>query len=56
MGAKLTFKYDRQGDILEIYKAPLYPDQESEELGNAVIASLNPNTALRVTAEDFISA
>lgn len=42
MAAKLTFKYDRQGDILYISKGPPYPGQESEELGDDVIARLNP--------------
>ena len=44
MEAKLTFKYDRQGDILYINKMPPYPEQESEELGDEVIARLNPKT------------
>jgi hypothetical protein len=34
MEAKLTFKYDRQGDILYISKTPPYPEQQSEELGD----------------------
>jgi len=44
MDAKLTFKYDRQGDILYINKTPPYPEQESEELGDEVIARFNPIT------------
>lgn len=44
MEAKLTFKYDRAGDILYINKTPPYPEQESEELGDEVIARLNPKT------------
>jgi uncharacterized protein YuzE len=44
MEAKLTFQYDRQGDILYINKKPPYPEQESEELGDEVIARLNPKT------------
>jgi uncharacterized protein YuzE len=44
MGAKLTFKYDRQGDILYINKTLPYAEQESEELGDEVIARLNPKT------------
>jgi uncharacterized protein YuzE len=44
MAEKLTFKYDRQGDILYINKMPPYPEQESEELGDEVIARLNPKT------------
>ena len=44
MEAKLTFKYDREADILHIDKCPPYPEQESEELGDDVIARLNPGT------------
>jgi len=44
MEAKLTFKYDRRGDILYINKCLPYPEQESEELGDDVIARLNPTT------------
>ena len=44
MEAKLTFKYDREADILHIAKCPPYADQESEELGDDVVARLNPST------------
>jgi uncharacterized protein YuzE len=44
MGAKLTFQYDREGDILYINKRPPYPEQESEELGDEVVVRLNPKT------------
>ncbi len=44
MAEKLTFKYDRQADILYISKIESYKEQESEELGNEIIARLNPNT------------
>lgn len=44
MEATLTFKYDREGDILYINKRPPYPEQESEELGDEVIARLNATT------------
>jgi uncharacterized protein YuzE len=44
MGAKLTFKYDRQGDILYINKIAPYPEPESEQMGDEVIARLNPKT------------
>ena len=44
MDEKLTFKYDREGDILYISKRPPYPEQESQELGDEVIARLNPKT------------
>ena len=43
MEAKLTFQYDREGDIY-INKRPPYREQESEELGDEVIARLNPKT------------
>ena len=44
MEPKLTFKYDREADILYIDKGPPYAAQESEELGDEVIARLNPKT------------
>ncbi len=44
MAAKLSFKYDRDADILYISKCPAYAEQESEELGDDVIARLNPKT------------
>lgn len=44
MAAKLTLQYDREGDILYINKCPPYAAQESEELGDEVIARLNPQT------------
>lgn len=44
MDKKLTFKYDRGADILYIDKCPPYAQQESEELGDDVIARLNPQT------------
>lgn len=44
MGAKLIFKYDREADILHIDKRPPYREQESQELGDEVVARLNPKT------------
>lgn len=44
MGAKLALQYDREGDILYITSRPSYPEQETEELGEDVIARLNPET------------
>ncbi len=44
MAEKLTFRYDREGDILYIDKCPPYPGQESEELGDDVIARMNPRS------------
>jgi len=44
MEKRLIFKYDRAADILYIDKTPPYPEQETEELGDDVIARLNPST------------
>lgn len=44
MEAKLSFEYDREADILYISKCLPYPEQESEELPDEVIARLNPKT------------
>jgi uncharacterized protein YuzE len=44
MAKKLTFHYDRAGDILYIEKVPPYKEQESEELPDEVVARLNPET------------
>lgn len=44
MEPKLTFQYDREADILYIQKRPPYPEQESEEIGDEIIARLNPET------------
>jgi len=44
MEPKLTFEYDREGDILYINKCPPYREQESEELGDEVVVRLNPTT------------
>ena len=44
MEEKLTFKYDREADILHIDKCPPYAEQESEEMGDDVVARLNPET------------
>ena len=44
MAAKLSFRYDRQGDVLYIDKRAPHPEQESEELGDEVVARLNPET------------
>lgn len=44
MATKLTFKYDRETDILYIDTKPPYAEQETEELGDDVIARLNPVT------------
>jgi uncharacterized protein YuzE len=41
---RLAFQYDREADILHIHSRPTYAEQESEELGDDVIARLNPTT------------
>jgi hypothetical protein len=44
MEPRLSFRYDREADILHIDKCAPYAAQESEELGDEVIARINPNT------------
>jgi uncharacterized protein YuzE len=44
MAEKLTFQYDRDADILYIGNREPYAEQESEELGDEVVARLNPST------------
>jgi len=44
MAETLTFQYDRDADILYITKRPPYAEQESEELGDEVVARLIPRT------------
>ena len=44
MKDKLTFQYDREGDILYIKTVEPYPEQDSEELGDEIIARFNPRT------------
>lgn len=44
MAANLTFHYERDADILFVSTRPAYAEQESEDLGDEVIARLNPAT------------
>lgn len=44
MDERLTFRYDREGDILYVDRVPPYAEQESEELEDGVVARLNPRT------------
>jgi len=44
MGKNLTFRYDKTGDILYVDTRPSCVEQESEELGDEIIARLNPNS------------
>ncbi len=46
MEEKLSLRYDREADILYLDRGPPYAEQESEELGDDVIARLNPVTGL----------
>ena len=42
MAKKLTVRYDKIGDILYIDTCTPYAQQDSEELGDEIIARLNP--------------
>ena len=44
MGTNLTFEYDREADILYVNTCSPYPEQESEELEDEIIARFNPET------------
>ncbi len=44
MGQGLTFRYDREADILYMDTKAPYAEQESEELGGDVVARINPET------------
>jgi hypothetical protein len=44
MAQRLSFSYDREGDVLYIDTLKPYDGQQSEELGDDVIARLNPET------------
>lgn len=44
MAQNLIFQYDRETDILYINTVTPYAEQESEELGDEIIARLNPQT------------
>lgn len=44
MAEKLAFQYDREADILYISTRSPYPEQDTEELGDDVVARLNPLT------------
>jgi hypothetical protein len=46
METKLRFMYDREADILHIDKCQPYGEQESEEIGEEVVARLNPDTGV----------
>jgi uncharacterized protein YuzE len=44
LAARLALHYDREADILCLASRPPYPEQETEELGDDVVARLNPET------------
>ncbi len=44
MDATLTLECDREGDVLYIDKLPPYATQDSDEIGDNVIARFNPTT------------
>jgi hypothetical protein len=44
MGDKLTFEYDRVGDILHIDKRQPYAEQDSDEIADEILARFNPKT------------
>lgn len=44
MDAKLSFAYDRDGDIFYINKCSPYAEQELEEIEYGIVARLNPST------------
>ena len=41
---KLKFHYDQVGDILYVDKCLPYPEQESDEIGDEIVARLNPES------------
>ena len=42
MEKNLTFRYDPTGDILYVDVCSPYADQDSEEIGDEIVARLNP--------------
>ena len=44
MATKLIFEYDRIGDILSIGKCPRYRGQDTDEIGDGVVARPHPQT------------
>ncbi len=44
MAERLAFQYDREADIFYISTRSPYPEQQTEELGDDVVARLNPVT------------
>jgi uncharacterized protein YuzE len=42
--SNLTFEYDREGDILYMQTCEPYADQDSDEIGDGVVARFNKKT------------
>jgi hypothetical protein len=51
MAAKLTFRYDRIGDILYIDKCLPYKEQEEDQIGDQLAVRTNPKTGDIETVE-----
>lgn len=51
MDGRLTLSYDVEGDMLYIDVVPPYEGQESDELGDGVVARTNPDTGVVETLE-----
>ena len=44
MGQHLAFRYDKVGDIMYVEKCPPYAEQDSDEIGDEIVARFNPKT------------
>ena len=44
MEKKLTFRYDKIGDIMYVDRCPPYAEQDSDEIGDYIVARFNPST------------
>jgi len=44
MEEKLTFRYDKIGDIMYVDRCPPYAEQDSDEIGDEIVARFNPKT------------
>ena len=44
MGQNLAFRYDKIGDIMYVEKCPPYAEQDSDEIGDEIVARFNPKT------------
>lgn len=54
MNEKLTFGYDQVGDILYIDTCSPYAKQETEEIGDEIIARLNSSSGAIETLESLL--